>query len=132
LSESGSTFAPFGADSRCPPHALSKWTAGSANAPSETTGIDGFTLFILLVVAVALGIGFAAGSIIGRWWVFLVPVAVGLLIWALLPASDDSGPLDLASGIVVAVVIAAGVAIGLLVRSAVRLRRESADRRPRP
>jgi hypothetical protein len=75
-------------------------------------------------VGVALVIGFVTGSIINRWWAILVPVAVGLLIWALLPGSDDSGPLDLVSGIFVAVVIATGVAAGLLLRSVVQRRRE--------
>jgi hypothetical protein len=101
---------------------------GSAETTSETRSIE---FFLLLVVGGALVIGFAAGSIINRWWAVLVPVAVGLLIWALLPASDDSGPLDLLSGIFVAVVIAAGVVVGLLLRSALRLRRERHGSRSR-
>jgi hypothetical protein len=75
-------------------------------------------------IVAAFAVTLAAGALVARWWILLVPAAVALVVaaWTLIDGDTyDASPADYAisfvmAGAFVAFVLAAGVAAGKLLR----------------
>src|SRR5215217_335282 len=105
-------------------HPTRRWRhqplGGASDTASETSGI---------FVAISILIGLLVGLVVDRWWAALISLPLGLLIWIV--EDDYEGLPDWSLGLIAAVLVAAGVGFGLLLRRAVdELRRKR--RGPRP
>lgn len=74
-----------------------------------------------MIVAVTFGVGVVVGLLVGRWWALLAPL--GIFLWIGTSSEVEVSPWLL--GLVYAGIIAAGIAVGVLVRAAIRRSRPS-------